>query len=67
MGSNLIYSKYFDIFAKEIFCVNKNKGNPFTFICVDRQTDRHTHRQTHTQTHTHTHTLIDEQIVKQTD
>ena len=25
---------------KEIFCMDKNKGNPFIFICVDTQTDR---------------------------
>ena len=27
---------------KEIFCVDKHKGNPFIFICVDTQTDRQT-------------------------
>ena len=33
---------------KEIFCVDKNKGNPFIFICVDTHT--HTDRQTDRQT-----------------
>ena len=31
---------------KEIFCVDKNEGNPFIFICVDRQTDRQRQKNT---------------------